>query len=190
VPNQVNLHAAAPGQDTNIADALTDWIAETWGGNKDNANAAVVTFTTTQTGQSGSASVDIYPSYYTAPNDLPQTSGYVIGSVQKVFTGTMLAARLVQGSMNNPIYQMFSPVAPWLGLNPTPEQKISTVTLAQLATHTSCMTPEKVPIRMSAYTARAESTIHICPVSGLITTTSCRTARRATPRRITRTGAR
>jgi CubicO group peptidase (beta-lactamase class C family) len=143
MPNTVTLHPATAGSNPNVLAALIDWVNATWKANAGNANVALVTLSTTESWQDDSrqfVNVEIYPYIYTIPTVLAWTSGYVIGSVQKVFTGTMLAGRILQGLQNNPSYALDSPVKQWLPLGDlAPDDKINSVTLAELATHTSCL---------------------------------------------------
>ena len=70
-------------------------------------------------------------------------SEYCIGSVQKVFTGTMLAGRILEGAQHpTPPYALDAPVKLWLPrqVQEAPStERIWHVTLAELATHTSCL---------------------------------------------------
>lgn len=140
--NIVTLHPATAGADCQVSAALKDWVKQTWTDPAE-ADATVVTFSTIESWQDASqqfVNVDVYPSVYTVPTDLAWGSEYVIGSVQKVFTGTMLAGRILQGAANNPPYKLGSVAKQWLPLgNPPPDAKINLVSLVDLATHTACM---------------------------------------------------
>jgi CubicO group peptidase (beta-lactamase class C family) len=141
--NTVTLQPPRTGKDGTIIEQVNTWCGDTWGQYLDKAKAALVTFRTVISGPPGSYNVDIQPEVYTYPPGLDWSSGYCIGSVQKVFTGTMLAGRILQGPLNFPPYATDALVKQWLPpqvQNATATDHISHVKLADLATHTSCLT--------------------------------------------------
>jgi len=97
---------------------------------------ALITLTTTV--DSTRESIEIAREYYSIGGVTP-TSAFCIGSVTKVFTGTLLAFR-INDEGSKPPYTASSAVNAWL---PPPvkssTRKISQTTLSELATHTSCM---------------------------------------------------
>src|SRR5262249_47708446 len=94
------LEPVRRGGDTTIDGMLRTFWEQTWPEGASNARIALVTFETRVTPQ-GRDQVDarIQPEVYLVPSDLSTRSIFCIGSVQKVFTGTMLAARILDPAM-------------------------------------------------------------------------------------------
>jgi CubicO group peptidase (beta-lactamase class C family) len=156
VAANIQLLGIQPGTDSKISTSIETMVGETWGTSRNLANVAVVTLKTsvTMASDGSTVNVSIQPAYYTYPDGLGVTKGFCIGSVTKSFTGTMLAWRIAHtnatagdpldqeqgGGPTRPNYNLHAPVSQWL---PDEVQKsknrISTVTLGQLATMSSCL---------------------------------------------------
>lgn len=137
----VTLEPVRRGGDTTIDGMLRAFWEQTWPEGASNARLALVTFETRVTRQ-GRDQVDarVQPEVYLVPSDLSTQSIFCIGSVQKVFTGTMLAARILDPKMKG--YSPDALAKAWLPdevARAGPNKKISRTTLGQLATHSSCL---------------------------------------------------
>ena len=153
---KITLQDAIAGSDQIMIDSLTNMVSDTWS-NPTDARVAVVVFkTTVLSGPRGkSVNVSIQPEYYTYGYEASSTeSGFCIGSVTKVFTGTMLASRIVNdeiapgdpagsgqdGGPGASGYSLSALARQWLPRRAKHHDgRISTVTLGQLATMSSCL---------------------------------------------------
>lgn len=131
----ITISPLTAGTDSVHIANLKKYWSDAWQNSAD-ANIALVTIraNSDQFGEN----VNIVCHYYQI-GDVTPASIFCIGSVTKVFTGTMLAARILDPQMNQQ-YALEASVNQWLpGRAKTCDGKISTTTLAELATHSSCM---------------------------------------------------
>lgn len=126
-----------------LYDDLQSYWANAWD-QSPNASIALLTIKANVQGKdANNLTITIVPQYY-AINATPSTI-FCIGSVTKVFTGTLLAARINDPNMVDAGYSLTANVNKFL---PAPADistgRISATTLGQLATHSSCM-KDRVP---------------------------------------------
>jgi hypothetical protein len=120
------VHTAA--NDPAFVSQLATWVEDSWGHYSQNAQVFMVTFTVSQSPAAVSSSLYLY--------NANASDRFMIGSVQKVFTGTLLAAR--QAASEQATYKDDDPAAPYLNFS-DPIGNIAVITLSDLATMTSRM---------------------------------------------------
>jgi|GEM_PF-5221718 len=156
VGGKITLQEAIAGSDQIMIDSVKDMVSDTWS-NPTDARVAVVTFKTNvlMGERARSVNASIQPEYYTYGYEpSPTELGFCIGSVTKAFTGTMLAWRTVNddialgdptdpgqdGGPGTTTYNLDALAQQWLPRRAKHHDgRISTVTLGQLATMSSCM---------------------------------------------------
>jgi len=133
------------GTDSNIQNLLTSYVERAFGSSNISLSktAAIVCTATHQPNQAPSYAL----SYYAADAVSP-TSVYCLGSVTKVFTGSLLVARWLSGDDTSIMYTPnVAGVNALLGMPPNAEgsqltydttKNIYNVLLTQLATHSAC----------------------------------------------------
>jgi CubicO group peptidase (beta-lactamase class C family) len=134
------------GTDSNIQDLLTTYVENAFGSSNISLSKTVA-IVCTASNQPNQAWPNYTISYYAA-DPVSSTSVYCLGSVTKVFTGTLLLARWLSGDDTSIMYTPnVAGVNALLSAPPNTEgsqltydttKKIYNVLLTQLATHSAC----------------------------------------------------